>query len=256
MINHGYEMNAIFNRYERKYLINNKQQAELVAFLKEHLAFDPYSADGQPYTIYNLYYDTDDFSVIRSSINKPIYKEKLRLRCYHKPSHDGDIVFLEMKKKYAGRINKRRLALSYKDARAYIKDGWHPAFSNYMDAQAFKEIDYFVNVHHARPSVLIKYNRLAFHSVHDNLRVTFDNMIDFIGAIDSLDQETQRQYHAVLAEPGLSIMEIKSSLNFPLWLVRRLSKLELFSQPFSKYGKAYQHYLSGGATDDHMLYDT
>lgn len=248
-------MNTIFNRYERKYLINSKQQAELVAFLKAHLTFDSYSSEGQPYTIYNLYYDTNDFSVIRSSINKPIYKEKLRLRCYQKPTQDEDIVYLEIKKKHAGRINKRRLALSYKEARHYINEGSSPVLSTYNASQVFKEIDYFVNIHKARPSVLIKYNRLALHSPNEALRVTFDNMIDFIGDIRSLDDEDSRQFHAVLADTDLSIMEIKSGQNFPLWLVRRLSELDLFSQPFSKYGKAYQHYLSGGAADDHMLYD-
>lgn len=50
------------------------------------------------------------------------------------------------------------------------------------------------------------------------------------------------------------LMEIKSSYNFPLWLVRFLSEESLFSQSFSKYGRAYQHYLQGGFIDELALY--
>ena len=66
--------NRIFNRYERKYLINRKTMENCIDYFKDYLSFDPYSSNGKHYTIYNIYFDTEDFSIIRNSIQKPSYK--------------------------------------------------------------------------------------------------------------------------------------------------------------------------------------
>jgi hypothetical protein len=222
--------NTIFNRYERKYLLTNKQKDELYTFFKTYLIEDPYSNAGAHYTIYNIYFDTPDFSIIRNSIQKPIYKEKLRLRSYQAPLNKDDLVFLEIKKKHRGKINKRRVTLTYQQARDFLEHKKMPQVSSYLDQQILNEIRYFIDIHQAKPGAFIKYDRIALMS------------------LDDISGER------VLSNKDYWLMEVKSEDNFPFWLARKLSEYQLYSQSFSKYGKAYQKYLLGGTTDDYILY--
>ncbi|MFQ8760861.1 MAG: VTC domain-containing protein [Intestinimonas sp.] len=95
-----------FQRYEKKYLLNLEQYQKIRAGLAPYMEADEHGR----YTICNLYYDTPDFQLIRASLDKPVYKEKLRMRSYGVPA-DGDSVFVELKKKYKGVVYKRRTAL-------------------------------------------------------------------------------------------------------------------------------------------------
>ncbi len=244
-------LKPVFNRYERKYIVSSSQKQEMIAFLTDHLIFDAYSLDSKPYTIYSIYFDAHDFSVIRNSIGKPTYKDKLRLRSYIFPIHDDDFVFLEIKKKFDGRINKRRVFLTYKQAMDYINFNIKPVFTTYIDKQILNEIDYFINIHKAKPGAFISYNRIAMVSLEDDLRVTFDSEILFRNQDLTLEKSGGTP---ILNPPDLFLMEVKSSNNFPFWLARKLSEFELYSQSFSKYGKAYQQYLLGGTSDDFILY--
>ena len=97
----------VFNRFEHKYLIDKHAYERAVEVMDAHMDADPYNKDKKPYTIANIYYDTDDDYLVRKSLSKPMYKEKLRLRAYGVPSADAK-VFLEIKKKFNGIVNKRR----------------------------------------------------------------------------------------------------------------------------------------------------
>ncbi|MDY0074996.1 MAG: polyphosphate polymerase domain-containing protein [Acholeplasmataceae bacterium] len=239
----------IFNRYERKYLINETTMQICIDYFKNYLSFDPYSLGGKHYTIYNLYFDTTDFSIIRSSIQKPRYKEKLRLRTYDNPVEKHSTVYLEIKKKYLRRVNKRRVTLSYEDALNYLDNKVFPTFDNYHDQQMMKEIDYFIHVHQAKPGAYIKYDRIALISASDDIRITFDFNIQYRTTSLNLDDQSGQ---SILPHKDSVIMEIKSDQNFPFWIVDKLSELKIYSQSFSKYGKAYEYYI-GGITDDDTL---
>ena len=93
-----------FARVEKKYMLTRTQRGALLNRIASHL-----EADAHPtYTICNIYYDTDDYRLIRASIEKPVYKEKLRVRSYGVPG-EGDTVFVELKKKFDGVVYKRRV---------------------------------------------------------------------------------------------------------------------------------------------------
>lgn len=243
--------NRIFNRYERKYMINKETMDECIAYFRKHLSFDPYSTNGNFYTIYNIYFDTEDFSIIRSSIQKPPYKEKLRLRTYDYPLKPESIVFLEIKKKYNGRVNKRRVTMTYQAALDYLNHGKIPSFNHYNDTQVMQEIDYFIRIHKAKPGAYIRYDRIALLSEQDDIRITFDSNLIYRARNLSLEHKTGK---AILPHEDSVLMEIKSDNNFPLWIVDKLSSLKLYSQSFSKYGKAYEDYI-GGTTDDDIIYN-
>ena len=231
-----------FNRFERKYLVTTEQKEMLIKLLELNLTFDENIINGLPYHIYNLYYDTDDFEFIRYSLSKPAYKDKVRLRAYHYPLTDDDLVFLEIKKKYEGRVNKRRIVLKYGDFKDFLIQKEEPNAPDYINQQIFQEIDYLLKKSTLKPKAYIAYDRLALHNNDDSLRVTFDQNMRFRSNHISLDNDDS---NPILDDQTMWLMEIKSSQNFPLWLTKILSENKLYSQSFSKYGKAYQKFITG-----------
>ena len=167
----------VFNRYEKKYLIDEVTFKSLLNRISDYMELDKYNKNGQFYSISNIYYDTDDNRLIRSSIEKPVYKEKLRMRSYGTPNaHDK--VFLEIKKKYNGIVNKRRTSIVLKDAYRYMENGTFPYETECLNRQVLKEIDYFRSIYDLKPKVYLSYDRYAFFEKNDgDFRVTFDTNI-------------------------------------------------------------------------------
>ncbi|MGN1195806.1 MAG: polyphosphate polymerase domain-containing protein [Acutalibacteraceae bacterium] len=222
---------AVFKRYEKKYLVSSSQKERLTQKMLEYMTPDEY---GQS-TICNIYFDTPDFRVIRTSLEKPTYKEKLRIRSYGVPEHESN-VFVELKKKYKGVVYKRRIHMSYLDAIKYLVEGKKPENVN---KQVLKEIDYFVSVYPGiRPTVSLFYDRTAYYGKNDReLRITFDENIRFRNKnIDlSLGSDGYRILNA-----GDSIMEIKCLGSMPLWLTKELDEMKIFPASYSKYGTAFK----------------
>lgn len=232
-----------FNRVEKKFLLSQVQKDFLVEEIQKHLTFDPNIIKGEPYHIYNLYYDTNDYEFIRRSLNKPIYKDKIRLRSYHYPLTDTDQVFLEIKKKFNGRINKRRIVMTYLEFKNYLMNETKPSAEDYLNKQVYEEINYILKRDLLKPKAYIAYERLAFHNDDDSLRVTFDHNIRYRTDDVALNDDDT---HPILEDDTEWLMEIKSATNFPVWLAQLLSEHRIYSQRFSKYGKAYQQFITGG----------
>jgi SPX domain protein involved in polyphosphate accumulation len=154
---------------EKKYLLTKEQYNQLLNRIEPFMLRDKYGL----HTICNIYYDTDNYDLIRISSERPIYKEKLRLRSYGIPSEE-DTVFLEIKKKYKGTVYKRRISLRLKDAVNYLEHGIKPCCDN----QILHEIDYFIDYYKPSGKVFIAYDRTAFYGREDaSIRITFDQNI-------------------------------------------------------------------------------
>ncbi len=97
-------------RYEKKYLLTKEQYIALKERLEDVTKKDEHGDT----TICNIYYDTPDFKMIRKSLEKPVYKEKFRIRSYGVANDDSKI-FAEIKKKYDGVVYKRRVSFKHKD---------------------------------------------------------------------------------------------------------------------------------------------
>ena len=104
-----------FERRELKYRITDAQRAALEAAFGARMVPDEHGES----TICNIYYDTADYRLIRASLEKPAYKEKLRLRSYGVTEPGGE-VFLELKKKYKVIVYKRRITLPEDAAGEFI----------------------------------------------------------------------------------------------------------------------------------------
>ncbi len=232
-----------FNRYEKKFILTTDQKDMLLKEVSKRLTFDENIKNGKPYQIYNLYYDTNDYEFIRHSLSKPIYKDKVRLRAYHYPLTDEDLVFLEIKKKFEGRVNKRRIIMSYKEFKAYLNEEKSPEADDYLNLQVFQEIEYLLKRNALQPKAYIAYERIALHNEDDSLRVTFDHNIRYRNENINFENDDSKQ---ILEDQDEWLMEIKSIQNFPLWLVNILSENKIYATSFSKYGKAYKQFINGG----------
>ena len=215
-----------FERYEKKYCLSTAQQRFLLEAMKPYMRPDEYGA----YTICSIYYDTRDWRLIRSSIEKPIYKEKLRVRSYGVPEEDSP-VFVELKKKYDGVVYKRRIALPIREIDGFLNgpDGG--------GSQIGREIRYFQSFYRTEPKIFIGYDRLAFAGTDDpRLRITFDTNLRWRDT--DLDLRLGDR-GAPIALPGDTLMEIKIPGACPLWISRLLSEVRAFPTSFSKYGACY-----------------
>ncbi len=225
-----------FSRVEYKYLLSERQYNALMPIILRHTRADEYGKS----TIMNLYFDTPDYRLIRASIEKPVYKEKLRLRSYGIPSDDST-VFLELKKKYQKVVYKRREQAPYREMVEYI-NGKRPV----KDSQIFKEINYFLSFYkELAPRMFISYEREAyFDKEAQSLRISFDSNITY----RDYDLDLQKGvYGQRLLEKGGHLMEIKAIGALPLWLAEALSENEIYKISFSKYGNAYKNILLKGA---------
>lgn len=226
----------VFNRYEEKYILTKAEFEAIIGEIGEHMDKDAHNEGNKFYPISNIYYDTPDFHLIRTSLMRPKYKEKLRLRSYGKIGKE-DISFLEIKKKYRGLVNKRRTKLIRSEVEQFVKTGTQPEYKDYMNGQVLNELTYFINHYKLRPAAFVGYDRLAFFG-RDNsdLRISFDKNIRgraYDLTLGNVDGEP------ILAD-GYYLMEIKTRFAKPLWLAHMLTRHNIRRAHFSKYGTYYK----------------
>lgn len=219
---------TVFQRYEFKYLMTRNQQAQLLSAAGARLRPDAYSHS----SIRNLYLDTPDFRLIRRSLEKPIYKEKLRLRSYGCAKREAP-VFMELKKKYRSIVYKRRLTLPYGRALDCLAGD-----SPWPETQIGREIGYVMDFYpDLEPRVFLSYERASWYAPESGLRITFDDAIRFRTESLTLDSDP---WGTALLRPDQVLMELKAPGAIPLWMVHLLTELGLYKTAFSKYGTAYQ----------------
>lgn len=226
------ETKYTFKRYEKKFILTPERYELFMREASEHFIPDEYHKS----SINSIYYDDDSYSLIRHSIEAPVYKEKLRLRSYKVPSGD-DTVFVELKKKYKGVVYKRRAEMPVRQAERWISGQEKiPA-----DTQTLREMDWFISHNTLLPKAYIGVDRTSWIDKSGNeLRVTFDENIRWRSEQLSL---TDGRDGELLLKDGKILMEIKIPGAAPLWLASLLSDQSVFPQKYSKYGTCYMNEL-------------
>lgn len=221
---------TVFQRYELKYMLTQEQKQKVLNAIAPYMALDEYGRT----TIRNIYYDTGSYRLVRHSIEKPAYKEKLRIRSYRQ-AEPGSTVFVELKKKYQDVVYKRRVSLSEKAALEWMSGNQQCE----IDTQISKEINYFLDYYETlHPAVFLSYEREAYYSKDSSdFRVTFDDTI--LCRQEDLSLESGA-YGTPLLPKGMVLMEIKCSGGIPLWMAHVLSEEHIYKTSFSKYGTAYR----------------
>lgn len=220
------EFGTCFKRYELKYLLDGAQYESVRRAMEGYTIPDAYGKS----RICNLYFDTPDFRIIRRSIEKPIYKEKFRLRSYG-PLKENGKVFAELKKKYEHVVYKRRVTMLPKDLERFLADP-QPR------TQIEREIAYFLQVYpNVAPACWLSYAREAFFGADDHdFRMTFDT--DVLARWEDLSLSAAVWGVGVLPSERI-LLEVKVAGGLPFWLVDCFSKNGIRQTSFSKYGTAY-----------------
>ena len=220
---------AVFKRKEVKYLLTEAQLAALRPVMETHMEPDAFAHS----SISNLYYDTPDFRMLRRSQEKPVYREKLRLRSYGVPDEETQ-VFPEIKKKAEGIVYKRRVSMPYGDAIRYLSRR-RPG----EDGQIFQELNWMLLAYGSlAPRIFLSYERDSWKGREDPyLRLTLDREI--LWRTEALDLR-RGAWGEPLLEPNQVLMEVKISNAAPLWLAEALSENGIFPISFSKCGRAFE----------------
>lgn len=234
---------AVFKRYEMKYMMTRHQRKKMLEAMFPYMKLDNYGHT----SIRNIYFDTDNYRLVRRSIEKPVYKEKLRIRSYGQVQPQ-DMVFIELKKKYDDVVYKRREVLTQlKAAEWSVGNARFP-----RDTQIGREIDYFFDFYQTlKPKVFLSYEREAFYSLDgSDFRVTFDENILARQEELSLSRDV---WGEKLIDDDTVLMEIKTSGGIPLWMTKILTQEKLYKTSFSKYGTAYQRMICGKVEENKII---
>lgn len=229
----------VFNRIEKKYLINLQQKKEILKAISSNMQKDNYFKS----EVLNIYFDTDNYDLIIKSIENPDFKEKLRARSYG----GYDKVFLEIKTKMRHaeyRVGfKRRFLITHSDFKKLVE---HKKTATELasekietndDIQIAKEVDYLINYFNLNPKILVYYNRESY--VGDaGLRLTFDSNLKFRDHDLSFTRKASDKSY--FKDDKNIIMEVKAHEVMPLWLVQSLSAAKAYPARFSKIGKIYE----------------
>ena len=236
-----------FKRFEKKFILTAEQYNKLLPILLDYMNLDKHCKVGENYNIYNIYYDTLNNDVIRHSISKPYYKEKLRLRSYNIPNSLDDKVFLELKKKINGIVNKRRVVMTLGEVYEFLENRKKPIFDDYQNNQVLREIEYYLSKNKVHPNVYIGYSRKALFCKEDkDFRVTFDNEIT--ARRNDLYLTSGCFGYDILGE-NKYLMEVKFLGSIPLWFTKILSDLKIYNTHYSKYGTEYMMYCSNNKVE-------
>ena len=226
-------MGDIFRRIEKKYIVTEEQYKKIKEKMKENMAEDQYGKS----TICNIYFDTNQYDLISHSINKPYFKDKVRLRSYNIPNEDSK-VYLEIKRKYDGVVGKRRIEMTLAEFKEYMENKDSLKSNN---KQIKTELDYYFKFYNLKPAMYISYEREAYYQKdNSDFRLTFDSKILARNTEMSLEKGS---YGKDILGDGKYIMEVKTLGAIPMWFVEILDECKVVPGSFSKYGEAYAKFI-------------
>ena len=225
---------VVMQRYEIKYLLTAEQTRGLLEGLRGHMLLDQYGRT----SIASLYYDTPDYRLVRASIEKPPFKEKLRLRSYGIATQESP-VYLELKRKAYGIVYKRRVQTTLPLVDRFFSGNGDICAGGQINSEIVYFRDFYQTL---APACLIIYDRVAYFEPGGDLRLTIDEnpryRVDRLNLTDSMDGIS-------LLPEGFTILEVKVQESIPLWLSEILDTGRIYKSSFSKYGEAYRQQLCG-----------
>jgi len=223
---------VVMKRYELKYLLSGEQTEYLRRSLQGHMEPDSFGLS----SIASLYYDTPDFRLIRASVEKPPFKEKIRLRSYGLAT-DSSPVFLELKRKAYGIVYKRRVQSTIPLVEKFFAGEGDICAGGQINREITTFRDHYRTL---VPACLIIYDRTAYFEPGGDLRLTIDLNPRY--RAEDLTLTKSMEGISLLPE-GWTVLEVKVQQAMPLWLTKILSDGRIYKGSFSKYGEAYRQQL-------------
>lgn len=224
-------------RLEYKYLIDDLKIEQFRRELRPYVIDDDFYNGDNLYVVRSIYFDTHKLKYYWERIDGIRKRKKLRIRGYN-DADGGNIIFLEVKRKYESFIKKNRSALEIDNLESLLK-------SKNIEAHVVTENGFSTSIedaerfmHHMykrslKPVILIVYDREAYFSKFDDgLRITFDMNLRY-RMLPKLSNLYENNLKNTLR--GKTILEIKFTAGFPKWLQNMIRDYELQRQPVSKY---------------------
>lgn len=223
---------VVMKRYEMKYLLSPSQTEYFKKSVEGHMQIDKFGLT----SIASLYYDTPNYRLIRTSIDKPPFKEKIRLRSYGLATQESP-VFLELKRKAYGIVYKRRVQSTIPLVQKFFDGEGDICAGGQINREITTFRDYYQTL---VPACMIIYDRIAYFEPGGDLRLTIDHNPRY--RYEDLDLTKSMEGNSLLGE-GCTILEVKVQQAVPLWLSEILDKGHIYKGSFSKYGEAYRQQL-------------
>ena len=226
--------NDKFERIEKKFWMSAEQYQNLYPILMEHMNIDEYGLS----KIRNIYCDTPDYYLTRRSIEKPKFKEKLRIRSYTEMKADTK-VFVEIKRKVDGIGYKRRVSIPFAEALNLLQGQTIHSKNPQIDM----ELEEFVKRYHPEAKVYLTYERIALYGKEDpSIRITLDQKIRY--ALYTPDLDLSQEGKPVLEDESRALMEVKVQGALPQWLIHAISSLKIYQVSFSKIGTCFTKHIA------------
>ena len=221
---------GVFQRKEIKYRVSKTTIDSFLTQVQNYFESDERGTT----LVSSLYFDTRENAIISRSLEKPTYKEKLRIRAYGQTTDDSE-VFIELKKKFKGIVYKRRVSASLSDALLFMAGSdLELDDRNYLEIKSCR--DRYIDRDLA-PKMIIATNRISlFSNDGSDIRMTVD--LDARYKTTDLDLRSTEDFEMLLGDDEC-ILEIKAAKFMPRWLVDALKDNDMYPQSCSKYGLAH-----------------
>ena len=224
-----------YTRKEMKYMVSGAVLEVLQRELEPYLKKDKFFFE----RIHNIYYDNDFDDLICTSIQKPVFKEKMRLRGYEFEGEMFPYVYAEAKRKFKGIVYKRRTRFPMSELETFLSGKKSPA-EVLGDSQVAQEICFLIDKTRCYPKLYLSYDRYSYRAKNEeeDLRLTVDSNI--VSRTELLNLSVNPKLDVPLIGSDDYLMEIKTGFAFPLWLTEILTRYKIFPVSFSKYGRIYE----------------
>lgn len=226
------------NRYEIKYLVENRNMAAVEAGLRGFLLPDANGVHAGGYFNHSIYFDSPDYRYYCEKREGDLIRLKPRIRVYRTERFEAPrAVFLELKGRYDRIVTKRRARISPDLAERLLTGGpldLDDAPSGQGgEGSALDEFLYLVQRFHLVPCVAVLYRREAFFGAfYPDVRVTFDRVIE-CSRLTTLEPHDGTFIGALPANHV--VLELKYNEKVPRLLLQRFHSLGLQQGTLSKF---------------------
>jgi hypothetical protein len=236
-------------RFELKYLVTEDTALRVRDFVRCYLDFDEYSV-GKPnysYPVHSLYLDSDSLYTYWTTINGDKNRFKLRVRYYS--DSPGAPVFFEIKRRVNNCIMKQRGGVK-KEMVPMLLSGLMPEMEHLMSKNpshlfAIQRFVQLVGDIQAKPKTHIAYQREAYVSDDDTVRVTLDRMVYGEPMLNPTIRLAMDPEHRVLNFhnyiPNCVILELKYTNRFPNWFNELVQIFGVMQCGAAKYLESIQN---------------
>lgn len=212
-----------FNRFELKYILSLEQVEAFKKDLLKYVIVDPHWNNGK-YRLESLYYDTKDYRHYWEKIEWLKFRRKIRIRRYVTDDKfdDNSKVFVEIKQRIDRVTQKRRVMMTYTEAKNLLEDWVYPKTYRKEDKEIIDELYHLSTSQRLYSSGITCYDRQAFFWTHNDiwLRITFDTEVWYMHK--NLDlKNIQEEW--LMVPPKFCILEIKADDKVPYWVTELIA---------------------------------